>query len=97
RVRMLLMTAMAEIMAGLDAYVAPQSRIEDNSINPNLWVTNLTGHPAVVVPNGFTKDGKPTGITFIGGLYQEAKLLTLAKAYQDSTAFHLKHPTSFAD
>ncbi len=97
RARMLLMIAMAKIMADLDAYVAPQSRIEDNSINPNLWVTNLTGHPAAVVPNGFTKHGKPTGITFIGNLYEEAKLLALAKAYQDATAFHLEHPRSFAN
>ncbi len=96
RARMLLMIAMAKIMAGLVAYVAPQSRIEDNSINPNLWVTNLTGHPAAVVPNGFIKHGKPTGITFVGNLYEEAKLLALAKAYQDATAFHLEHPTGFA-
>jgi len=49
------------------------------------------------VPNGFTKHGKPTGITFIGNLYEEAKLLALAKAYQDATAFHLEHPRSFAN
>jgi Asp-tRNA(Asn)/Glu-tRNA(Gln) amidotransferase A subunit family amidase len=49
-----------------------------------------------VVPNGFTKDGRPTGITFIGNLYGEAKLLAVAKAYQDATSFHLKHPKGFA-
>jgi len=95
RARMLLMKAMAETMADVDAYVAPQSRIEDNSVNHNLWVTNLTGHPAVVVSNGFAHDGRPTGIVFVGSLYGEAKLLALAKAYQDATEFHLKHPPDF--
>jgi hypothetical protein len=33
----------------------------------------------------FRKGGKPTGITFIGNLYGEGKLLALAKAYQDAT------------
>jgi len=99
RVRTLLMKSMAKIMADIDAYVAPQSRIDDSStvVNSNLWVTNLTGHPAVVVPNGFIMDGRPTGITFIGNLYGEAKLLAVAKAYQDATSFHLKRPRGFAN
>jgi Asp-tRNA(Asn)/Glu-tRNA(Gln) amidotransferase A subunit family amidase len=97
RIRTLLMEAMAKIMADLDIYVAPQSRIDEPFVNIhlNLWLTNLTGHPAVVVPNGFARGGKPTGITFIGNLYDEGKLLALAKAYQDATEFHSKHPSAF--
>ncbi len=96
RIRTLLMKAMAEIMTDLDIYVAPQSRIDGpSSIHLNLWLTNLTGHPAVVVPNGFARGGKPTGISFIGNLYDEGKLLALAKAYQDATEFHRKHPSAF--
>ena len=60
--------------------------------NLNLQMTNLTGHPAVIVQNGFTRKGTPTGITFIGNLFGEADLLSVAKAYQDATGFHLKHP-----
>jgi len=90
------MKAMADIMVDLDIYVAPQSRIDEPSdIHLNLWLTNLTGHPAVVVPNGFARSGKPTGISFIGNLYGEGKLLALAKAYQDATEFHGKHPSAF--
>jgi Asp-tRNA(Asn)/Glu-tRNA(Gln) amidotransferase A subunit family amidase len=48
-----------------------------------------------VVPNGFARSGKPTGISFIGNLYGEGKLLALAKAYQDATEFHRKHPSAF--
>jgi Asp-tRNA(Asn)/Glu-tRNA(Gln) amidotransferase A subunit family amidase len=86
RVRTLLMREMAKRMATVDAYVAPSFGGE------NLLITNLTGHPAVVLPNGFRKDGTPTSITFTGRLYGEAELLALARAYQDATGFHLKHP-----
>lgn len=86
RVRTLVMAAMAETMDTIDVYVAPSFG------GNNLLLTNLTGHPAVVVPNGFTDKGSPTSITFIGDLYDEATLLGLAKAYQDATDWHLKHP-----
>jgi Asp-tRNA(Asn)/Glu-tRNA(Gln) amidotransferase A subunit family amidase len=45
-----------------------------------------------VLPNGFTKEGTPTSISFMGRLFGEATLLAVAKAYQDATDFHLKHP-----
>jgi Asp-tRNA(Asn)/Glu-tRNA(Gln) amidotransferase A subunit family amidase len=86
RVRTLVMREMAKLMTGIDAYVSPTYSGE------NLLLTNLTGHPQVVLPNGFRKDGTPTSITFTGGLYQEGKVLALAKAYQDATGFHLRHP-----
>lgn len=85
RIRTLLIKEMAERLKNIDVYVAP-------SFGINLLLTNLTGHPAVVVPNGFDKDGKPTSITFIGNLFKEAEALAVAKKYQDSTGFHLKHP-----
>ncbi len=86
RLRTIVMKSMAELMADIDVYVAPSFE-GDNSL-----LTNLTGHPAVVVPNGFNAENIPTSITFIGKLYGEAKALALAKAYQDATGFHLKHP-----
>jgi len=42
--------------------------------------------------DGFTERGTPTSISFIGKLYGEAEALAVAKVYQDSTDFHLKHP-----
>jgi Asp-tRNA(Asn)/Glu-tRNA(Gln) amidotransferase A subunit family amidase len=86
RVRALLMEAMAKLMATIDVYVAP------STVGNNLLLTNLTGHPTVVLPNGFTQRGAPTSISFIGKLYGEADVLALAKAYQAATDFHLKHP-----
>jgi len=86
RLRSLLMQAMAEKMKEIDVYVAP------SFADDNLLLTNLTGHPAVVVPDGFDEKGRPTSISFIGNLYEEAKTLRAAKAFQDATQFHLKHP-----
>lgn len=86
RVRTLLIARMAEVMRQVDAYVAPSFG------GDNLLLTNLTGHPAVVLPNGFKKDSTPTSISFVGGLYEEGKLLRVAKAYQDATDYHLRHP-----
>ena len=40
-----------------------------------LQITNLTGHPCVVLPNGFNQDKTPTSICFIGQLFGEAKIL----------------------
>jgi Asp-tRNA(Asn)/Glu-tRNA(Gln) amidotransferase A subunit family amidase len=54
--------------------------------------TNLTGHPAVILPNGFREDGTPVSLTFLGGLYEEARLLAVAHHYQMATGFHLRHP-----
>jgi Asp-tRNA(Asn)/Glu-tRNA(Gln) amidotransferase A subunit family amidase len=72
-------------LKGIDVYLSP-------SFGRNLTLTNLTGHPCVVLPNGFRPEGRPTSITFMGKLFGEAKLLQVAKAYQDATDFHKKHP-----
>jgi Asp-tRNA(Asn)/Glu-tRNA(Gln) amidotransferase A subunit family amidase len=73
----------------VDVYVAPSFG------GDNLLLTNLTGHPCVVLPNGFDEKGSPVSISFIGRLFGEATLLEVAKAYQDATDFHEKHPPLF--
>ena len=89
RVRTLLMEEMANAMRDVDVFITP-------SFGGNvLLLTNLTGHPAVVVPNGFNSDGTPVSISFVGKLYGEAETLAVAKAYQDATGFHLKRPPQF--
>lgn len=85
RIRTLLIEDMARILKDIDVYVTP-------SAGPNLLLTNLTGHPAVVVPCGFDDGGHPLSISFIGNLFEEGKALRLAKAYQEATGWHLKHP-----
>ncbi|MGZ5254609.1 MAG: amidase [Flavitalea sp.] len=58
-------------------------------------MTNLTGHPAICFPVGFRKNGLPTSISLIGNLYDEASIITAAKAFQDNTDFEEKHPAYF--
>ncbi len=60
-----------------------------------LLMTNLTGHPCVVVPNGFDEKNHPTSISFIGNLYDEATILAFAKKYQENTDFEELHPDLF--
>jgi Asp-tRNA(Asn)/Glu-tRNA(Gln) amidotransferase A subunit family amidase len=89
RVRTLVMREMERILGGVDCWVAPSFR------GDNLLLTNLTGHPAVVVPNGFAADDTPTSVTFNGRLFGESEILALARRYQEATGFHLRHPRQF--
>ncbi len=60
-----------------------------------LLATNLTGHPVVVLPNGFKDSGSPTSISFVGNLFDEGTILAVAAAYQEATTFHQKRPGTF--
>jgi Asp-tRNA(Asn)/Glu-tRNA(Gln) amidotransferase A subunit family amidase len=89
RVRSNAIRAWDELMQKVDVIVTPTGAA-------NLFqlvATNLTGHPAVILPNGFRDDGTPVSLTFLGGLFEEAKLLAVARAYQQATKFHLSRPT----
>ncbi len=89
RLRTTAIVAWDELMKTVDVIVTPT-----NAANlSQLVATNLTGHPAVILPNGFRPDGTPVSITFLAGLFEEAKLLAVANAYQQATGFHLVHPT----
>jgi Asp-tRNA(Asn)/Glu-tRNA(Gln) amidotransferase A subunit family amidase len=95
RIRTLLMQEMVQVMADIDVYIVPFD-YGDYTPNPvaslNSSVTNLTGHPCVAVPHGFDEKGHPTSLTFIGKIYGDAEMLALARAYQEATGWHLKHP-----
>lgn len=92
RIRTLLMGEMNLLFQhnNIDVLVAP-------SFSKMLLITNLTGHPCVVVPTGFRPDdgngkGLPSTITFIGDLYKDKEALLLARKFQDSTNFHFQYP-----
>ncbi|MBK7632007.1 MAG: amidase [Ignavibacteriales bacterium] len=89
RIRTLLIQEMQKLMSKIDLFIAPSDNGDSNII------TNLTGHPCVVLPNGFSDNGTPTSITFIGRLFDEGRLIAFAKLYQDATDFHKKHPAMF--
>jgi Asp-tRNA(Asn)/Glu-tRNA(Gln) amidotransferase A subunit family amidase len=87
RIRWQVLQEMEEVFADVDVYVCPTFG------GHNLLLTNLTGHPCVVLPNGYrSSDGTPTSITFIGKLHGETELLAVADAYQQTTDYHLQRP-----
>ncbi len=93
RMRTQLIVEMDVLFQMVDVYVAP-------SWSSNLSLTNLTGHPCVVVPAGVTpaKDGKPelpTSISFTGRLFDEGTAAAVAHAYQQATKWHLQRPQHF--
>ncbi|MFL5609973.1 MAG: amidase [Gemmatimonadaceae bacterium] len=88
RLRSIAIQKWDDLMRSVDVIVTPTGAANLSQ----LVATNLTGHPAVILPNGFRDDGTPVSLTFLGGLFEEGKLLAVARAYQEATAFHLKHP-----
>ena len=89
RARSLLNQEMANLMEKVDVYLIPSYH------GDNLLRTNLTGHPCVVVPNGFNDKGSPTSISFIGNLYNDGNVLAVAKAFQEASDWHKKYPPEF--
>jgi Asp-tRNA(Asn)/Glu-tRNA(Gln) amidotransferase A subunit family amidase len=87
RIRYLLIQDVGKTFEKVDLVLAP------SFAGKGLLISNLTGNPCVVVPNGFSKAGTPTSICFIGKLFGEANLLAVAKKYQDATEWNRKHPT----
>jgi Asp-tRNA(Asn)/Glu-tRNA(Gln) amidotransferase A subunit family amidase len=104
RARTLAVQQVSALFDKVDIIVAPTG-------GQQLLATNLTGHPALIVPNGLrgtdaptppkTDDGEndniggpitPVSITFIAGLYQDAKLAAFGNAYQQATGFTRLHP-----
>jgi len=82
RLRTTLMHQMQQLFEKIDLYVGGN----------DLALTNLTGHPTISLPNGFTSAGTPTAITFTGSLFGETDLLTVAQAYQEATGYHRRRP-----
>lgn len=53
---------------------------------PNRFQASaITGHPALVVPSGYSEAGLPLSVHFIGRPFEDAKLLGLAYAYENAT------------
>lgn len=92
RHRTVLMQKVNEVISKYDVIICPSRGVESNQ----AAITNLTGHPVVCVPTGFdSKFNLPTGISFVGNLYDEGTILNIAKLYQDHTDWNKKHPALF--
>jgi aspartyl-tRNA(Asn)/glutamyl-tRNA(Gln) amidotransferase subunit A len=106
RVRTRMKKTMDELYAKYDALIAPARTTVSYPINrdfnevyltyrggpPIIPAGNVVGQPALAIPNGFGPNGLPTGIQFTGRIWSEARLLSIAHAYQQATDWHRRRP-----
>lgn len=90
RVRTMVMGALDAALEGIDVFITPSYG------GDVLLMTNLTGHPVVVMPSGMNEENHPASISFVGKLWGEADALRVAQAWQEATGHHRKHPPLFA-
>ena len=89
RIRYALIQEINAILKDYDAIITPTFG------GNQVLMTNLTGHPCVVLPNGFDGKERPTSFSIIGNLFEEEKILRLAMKYQEETNFEDVHPPLF--
>ena len=89
RIRTVLINEFSRLFEEVDIIISPS--FADNQ----LLMTNLTGHPAISIPTGFTDTKLPTSITLISNWYREDNILLLAKKYQDKTLWFREKPEGF--
>ncbi len=89
RIRSLLINEYYQKTKEYDVIIAPSFG------GSQLLLTNLTGVPCIVMPNGFNSKGSPTSISFLGGLYGEANVVALARAFQEATDWDEQKPPLF--
>lgn len=82
RHRRLLIEEMQGLIEDYDVIISPTFG------GRQMLITNLTGHPALSLPNGFDEKGRPTSITLVGNYFEEGKLIALAEAYQKKFSYH---------
>jgi Asp-tRNA(Asn)/Glu-tRNA(Gln) amidotransferase A subunit family amidase len=104
RARTLALAKMTELFAPFDVIVTPSDGEQLVATNlcgqPAVIVPNgIRGddappslHPEDGAVNNEGGPGTPVSLTFLAPLYQDAKAVALAHAYQLKTGFHLLHP-----
>jgi aspartyl-tRNA(Asn)/glutamyl-tRNA(Gln) amidotransferase subunit A len=91
----------ADVLVSPTSPIAALDRIEGKQ---EAWTTavagrslftnpfNITGHPALSVPCGFTAESLPVGLQVVGCYYREADALRIAVAYESITPWHDRSP-----
>jgi aspartyl-tRNA(Asn)/glutamyl-tRNA(Gln) amidotransferase subunit A len=65
---------------------------DDRWMIRNTLPFNVLGIPTLSVPCGFTRSGLPIGLQLSAPHLEEARVFTLAAAYQQATAWHRREP-----
>jgi aspartyl-tRNA(Asn)/glutamyl-tRNA(Gln) amidotransferase subunit A len=105
RLRGIMAKAVEEAMSPFDAIIGPSRRSLATRIDeefrrtasgirrdPMGAIGNGAGLPSISVPCGFSKNGLPMGVQFMGRAYDENKIIAIARKYQSITYWHKKHP-----
>jgi len=58
----------------------------------SCYYITITGHPAISVPCGFTREGLPIGVQIVGRHQDELGVLQLAYAFEQATQFWKQRP-----
>jgi amidase len=59
----------------------PPGGVRESPVN----LANLTGFPDLTVPAGFTSDGLPVTISFLGPAFSEPRLLAIGYSFEQTT------------
>jgi aspartyl-tRNA(Asn)/glutamyl-tRNA(Gln) amidotransferase subunit A len=100
--------AVGAVFDGVDVLAMPTVKIQPRTIEesirrsqsqtalpPELTNTgafNVFGLPAISVPCGFTAGGLPIGLQIVGPHFGEARVLAVARAYEQATTWHRRRP-----
>jgi Asp-tRNA(Asn)/Glu-tRNA(Gln) amidotransferase A subunit family amidase len=90
RQRSVLIEEMHALMKEYDVIITP------SFAGQQLQITNLTGHPALCLPNGFGSNGSPTSITLLANLFEEEKLIMVGRLIQENSDWQAKRPPLFS-
>jgi aspartyl-tRNA(Asn)/glutamyl-tRNA(Gln) amidotransferase subunit A len=82
----------APLVGATDVQLATRTENLRVAVTMFTRLFNLTGHPAVAVPCGFTPAGLPASMQFVGRYFDEATVLRLAHAYEQATPWHKRCP-----
>jgi amidase len=69
--------AQPELIARLQRYTCP---------------FNMSGHPTLALPGGFTDDGMPVGFQLVAPRWRDDALVRAGAAFQARTSWHRRHP-----
>lgn len=90
RLRHNLILEFNDLMKDIDVLIAP-------SLGHQNLMTNITGHPCVVLPDGNYSGDNPGTITLIGNHFDEVSILLLARYLQELTPFDEQYPPDFQE